>query len=178
MATDKPKVEPNETEGRALGRTFLSGSGGDTIAMDTELIAEVGYEWQRKANLLRSAADDIANIGSSAQGQAQDFRDKYVPSGAYTADYASMSSTDAAYAAKLREAADQAEKLAGACVWLSRHWDEVQEEHAAKTAAIDTDLGADGGTSAGDEPRVYGTEVHGDPLPSGGVSPAPETIPA
>lgn len=162
MATGTPpKVEPNEEIGKQVARS-LFGSG-DEIALDSDRLREIGVEWQRKANLLRDAAEEVAKVGSDAQSEAEGFQGEYQPSGAYTADYASMIATDTAYAAKLNEAAAQAERLASGAVWVADNWEDAQKEAVAKTDAIDTELGANGGTSAGDEPRVYGTEVHGEP---------------
>lgn len=162
MATGTPpKVEPNEEVGRSLSRRMFGGSG-EEIDLDSERLREIGYEWQRKANLLRDAADKIERIGIDAAQQAQEFISEYETPGSYTADYSSLAATDAQFSAKLYEASAQAEKLAGACAWIADNWEEAQKEAVAGTESVDTDIlngtHPNGGTPDSGELQPAGTE--------------------
>lgn len=141
-------VAPNEEQGKALvDRSTANGDAG-VIATDTDALRVDASKWRSISEHLRMVADAVKSIAEKADAQANGFRSEYQTDAAYNSDYGSMRTTERNLHNKLTEAADQAEKLAGACAWVADNKDDA-EEHAAKRAeSIDTDLGADGGSTA------------------------------
>lgn len=138
MRREYPPTTPNEEAGKKWASNLPAGIA--EIGLDDEVLRTFAGEWQIVANKLRLQAAEVATVGGQAVSEAGGFVSEYETDGAYDGDYESMTTGDTAVAQKLTEAADHAEKIAGAAAWTADNWEQVQAEAAARVEDIESDI--------------------------------------